>query len=275
MSAYLFTFRAPAGYVPTPGTFDTFASWQLELGARLKDRGNAGFAAAALGASAAGTTLGGYSVIRATSLDAAIELAQGCPILQHGGTVEIAELANHDDRFDQWLDRRTNMTGTFAAEVSLHIPAAPADVFCYFTDPARYPEWMGSKATLDPVPGGTYEVSMADGFRAAGTFRELDPPHQLTFTWGFADEEAAQRTKHQPADPTADSANSAGNALPAGSTRVTVTLDPEDGGTRLNLRHEDLPSAELQNAHQVAWETYLPRLVIRAAGGDPGPDPHS
>jgi len=269
MTAYLFTFRAPGDYVPTPATFDTFASWQLELGARLKDRGNAGFAAAALGASIADTNLGGYSVIRATSLDAAIELARGCPILRHGGTVEIAELASNDDRFDQWLDGRTNMTGTFTAEVSLHVPAASEDVFGYFTDPARYPEWMGSKATLDPVPGGTYEVSMADGFRAAGTFRELDPPHQLIFTWGFADEEAAQHTKHQPAEPTPN------NAMPAGSTRVTVTLDPEHNGTRLTLRHDDLPTAELRNAHQVAWETYLPRLVIRAAGGDPGPDPHS
>jgi hypothetical protein len=41
------------------------ATWQRKLGARLKDRGNSGFAAAALGASVAGTTLGGYSLIRA------------------------------------------------------------------------------------------------------------------------------------------------------------------------------------------------------------------
>jgi hypothetical protein len=63
--------------------------------------------------------------------------------------------------------------------------------------------------------------------------------------------------------------------MPAGSTRVTVRLDAEDGGTRLALRHEDLPNPELRDGHQIAWETYLPRLVIRAAGGDPGPDPHS
>jgi hypothetical protein len=31
----------------------------------------------------------------------------------------------------------------------------------------------------------------------------------------------------------------------------------------------------LRDGHQVAWETYLPRLVIAASGGDPGPDPHS
>jgi hypothetical protein len=63
--------------------------------------------------------------------------------------------------------------------------------------------------------------------------------------------------------------------MPAGSTRVTVTLEAEDGGSRLTLRHENLPSAELRHGHDVAWNVYLPRLAIRAAGGDPGPDPHS
>ena len=63
--------------------------------------------------------------------------------------------------------------------------------------------------------------------------------------------------------------------MPAGSTRVTVTLADEDAGTRSTLRHEDLPSAELRTAHDVAWNTYLPRLAVVAAGGDPGPDPHA
>jgi hypothetical protein len=108
MSTYLFTFRPPAGYEPSADSFGAWASWQIELGARLKDRGNPGFAAASLGASAAGTTLGGYSLIRAGRLDAAVALARGCPMLTAGGAVEICELASHDERFDQWLDR----TGT-------------------------------------------------------------------------------------------------------------------------------------------------------------------
>jgi hypothetical protein len=103
MSAYLFTFRAPEGYAPSRDTFDVWAAWQLKLGARLKDRGNVALAAARLGASATDTTLGGYSLIRAASLDAAVDLARGCPILHHGGAVEVGELTNHDDRFDEWL----------------------------------------------------------------------------------------------------------------------------------------------------------------------------
>ena len=104
MSTYLFTFRAPAHYAPDAGTFDAWATWQLKLGARLKDRGNPAFAAAALGASAADTTLGGYSLIRAGGLDAAVALGHGCPLLTQGGAVEICELTSHDDRFDSWLD---------------------------------------------------------------------------------------------------------------------------------------------------------------------------
>ena len=106
MSTYLFTFRPPAEYAPSADTFGAWASWQLELGARLKDRGNPGFAACSLGARVADTTLGGYSLIRAGRLDAAVALARGCPMLGAGGAVEICELTSHDERFDQWLDTK-------------------------------------------------------------------------------------------------------------------------------------------------------------------------
>jgi uncharacterized protein YndB with AHSA1/START domain len=159
------------------------------------------------------------------------------------------------------------MTDIAPVEVTIHVPAAPADVFAYLTDPADYVRWMGSEASLDPVPDGVYRVAMPDGFAAAGEFRRVEPPHLVVFTWGFADDGAASRTKGGEA--------SSASAMPAGSTRVTITLDDEDGGTRLTLRHENLPSEELRTGHEVAWNTYLPRLAIAAAGGDPGPDPHA
>jgi uncharacterized protein YndB with AHSA1/START domain len=163
----------------------------------------------------------------------------------------------------------TAPTGT--VELSVHIPAPPATVFRYLTDPARYIQWMGSHAALEPAPGGAYRVQMADGFAAAGTFTEVEPPHRLVFTWGWADDDAAQHVLHDPAD---DSGGASGDELPPGSTLVEVTLDADNGGTRLTLRHHDLATSELRDAHQVAWDTYLHRLAIRAAGADPGPDPH-
>ena len=270
MSTYLFTFRPPAGYAPSAETFGAWSSWQLELGARLKDRGNPGFAAASLGASAADTKLGGYSLIRAGSLDAAVALARDCPMLNAGGAVEICELASHDERFDHWLDTmEPAMTEIAPVHVTLHLAALPEDVFRFLTDPARYVQWMGSEAELEPEPGGVYRVRMPDGFEAVGQFLQVDRPQLVVFSWGFADDEAAARTRHEGGE-----AGGAG-AMPAGSTRVTVTLEGEDGGTLLSLRHDNLPSDSLREGHDIAWNTYLPRLAVRAAGGDPGPDPHA
>jgi uncharacterized protein YndB with AHSA1/START domain len=186
------------------------------------------------------------------------------------------------------------MTEIAPVEVTVWVPAVPPDVFGFFTDPARYVQWMGSEVELEPVPGGVYGVRMADGFAAAGRFLAVDRPHLVVFSWGFADDEAASRTKHadgEPGDANASAGRAGGGggagegggagggggagAMPAGSTRVTVALLDEDGGTRLTLRHENLPSESLRNGHDVAWNTYLPRLAIRAAGGDPGPDPHA
>ena len=165
------------------------------------------------------------------------------------------------------------MTEMASVEVTVWVPASPSDVFGFFTDPDRYVQWMGSSAELDPVPGGVYRVSMADGYSAAGRFVEVAYPRLVVFTWGFADDEAASRTKG------GEAARGGGpggaGAMPAGSTRVTVTLGEADGGTLLTLRHENLPSESLREGHDVAWNTYLPRLAVRAACGDPGPDPHA
>jgi hypothetical protein len=106
MTSYLFSFRGPRDSVLLPETFDAWASWQLQLGPRLKDRGYPARTAESIGAPADATTLGGYSVIRATSLAAAVELARGCPHLNEGGAVEVAELVNNDDTFDHRLTQR-------------------------------------------------------------------------------------------------------------------------------------------------------------------------
>jgi uncharacterized protein YndB with AHSA1/START domain len=145
------------------------------------------------------------------------------------------------------------VTESDVLEVSVLIAASPETVFAYFTDPERYVEWMGSAATLDPVPGGVYRVHMRDGVQAVGRFLEVDPPHRLVFSWGW------------------DGAF----AVPPGSTRVVVTFTPEDGGTRVRLRHHGLPDEQERGQHGGGWELYLGRLAVRAAGGDPGADPNA
>jgi uncharacterized protein YndB with AHSA1/START domain len=54
--------------------------------------------------------------------------------------------------------RRPIVTTAAEVEVIVHVEATPQDVFPYFTDPARYVQWMGSRAALDPVAGGAYRV---------------------------------------------------------------------------------------------------------------------
>jgi uncharacterized protein YndB with AHSA1/START domain len=144
------------------------------------------------------------------------------------------------------------MTDDNVVEVSLFVAARPETVFPYFTDPGRYVLWMGSDASLDPVPGGVYRVRMSGGAEAIGEFIELDPPHRLVFTWGW---------NHDP-------------TVPPGTTRVVVTLVEENGGTRVLLRHHDLPDAGQRDHHGKGWDAYLRRLQLRIQGVDPGPDPN-
>ena len=48
-----------------------------------------------------------------------------------------------------------------------------------------------------------------------------------------------------------------------------MTLEPDGEGTLVRLRHLDLPE-EARQLHGEGWDLYLGRLVIAAAGGDPG-----
>ena len=144
------------------------------------------------------------------------------------------------------------MTDDNVVEVSLFVAARPETVFPYFTDPGRYVLWMGSNVSLDPVPGGVYRVRMTGGAEAIGEFIEVSPPHRLVFTWGWTN------------DPT----------VPAGTTRVVITLVEENGGTRVLLRHHDLPDADQRDHHGKGWDAYLSRLQLRIQGVDPGPDPN-
>ncbi len=48
----------------------------------------------------------------------------------------------------------------------------------------------------------------------------------------------------------------------------------ELNGTALRLEHYDLPDETLRANHLLAWRTYLARLAVVAAGGEPGPEPH-
>ena len=130
------------------------------------------------------------------------------------------------------------------------INARPDTVFSFFTEQEKYARWMGIAASLDPVPGGQFQVTNRDGSITRGEFLEIDPPKRLVFTWGF--------------DGNPD--------VPPGSTIVTVTLRSEGDQTILQLVHSGLPSEHWAMMHETGWAKYLDRLGIAGSGGDPGAD---
>jgi hypothetical protein len=92
MPTYLITNRVPAGFTRSAANVAAWSAWFDELGPSLEDRGNPAFTRTALGNCGPGTELGGYTLITAGSLGEAVALAQGHPLLERGGGVEVGEL---------------------------------------------------------------------------------------------------------------------------------------------------------------------------------------
>jgi hypothetical protein len=94
MATFVIVNRAPKHYTPSADAMAAFNAWFEDLGANLVDRGNPVFEARTLGNSGADTMLGGYTLITADDLEAAVALAKGHPLVHHGGGVEVGELTS-------------------------------------------------------------------------------------------------------------------------------------------------------------------------------------
>jgi uncharacterized protein YndB with AHSA1/START domain len=130
-----------------------------------------------------------------------------------------------------------------------HVDAPPETVYEYFIRPDAIVAWMGEYALLEPERDGRFAVDV-QGAPVRGRYLELDPPHRLVISWGYA---GATR-------------------LPPGASTVEVRFIAEGNGTRVELEHRDLPRTE-QPGHASGWTHYVRRLAVAASGGDPGPDP--
>jgi uncharacterized protein YndB with AHSA1/START domain len=92
MPTYLITNRVPADFKPSPDGRAAMEAWFALLESHLEDRGNPAFSRAPVGNCGPTTTLGGYTLINAQSLEEAMELAKSHPLVRVGGGVEIGEL---------------------------------------------------------------------------------------------------------------------------------------------------------------------------------------
>ena len=137
-------------------------------------------------------------------------------------------------------------TATTTIEQTVRIAASPETVWAFWTQPERLAEWWGTDAEVVAQPGGLFRVAMESGPVMRGTFTELDPPHRLVFTFGWE--------QHPPGEP-----------LAPGSTRVEVTMTPDEGETILVLRHSEMPTTHAGD-HEQGWTYFVgERLVAVAA----------
>jgi uncharacterized protein YndB with AHSA1/START domain len=122
-----------------------------------------------------------------------------------------------------------------ALKRTILISAARSTVFRYFKDPERFAAWWGQGSRIEGRPGGAVLIRYPNGVTASGKVLEVVEDERVVFTYGYDD----------PA-----------KALPPGGSRVIVTLQTQDEGTLLRLRHE-LPDALLRDEHVAGWRYQL------------------
>lgn len=100
MANYVMVYKGssqpPATEEEGAAVMQAWIGWFSGLGAAIVDNGNPFGPSAAVApdgtVSAGGPSgLSGYTIVSADSLDAAVEMAKGCPHLQANGTVEVYE----------------------------------------------------------------------------------------------------------------------------------------------------------------------------------------
>ena len=112
---------------------------------------------------------------------------------------------------------------------------APRDtVFQFLTRTALWANWWGAGSSIDATPGGTMRICYPGGILASGHVVEVSAPERIVFTYGF----------------------DSGTPIPSGSSRVTITLAQEPGGTRLTLTH-DFDAVEVRDEHVQGWRYQL------------------
>jgi hypothetical protein len=100
MANYVFAYSGGNGVATDQAERDAqmakWGQWFGQLGSAVLDGGAPTGAAKTVGAGGSVSDGGsrgltGYSIVTADSLDAAVELAKGCPVIETGGAVDVYE----------------------------------------------------------------------------------------------------------------------------------------------------------------------------------------
>ncbi len=137
------------------------------------------------------------------------------------------------------------------------IPALPARVYRAWLEPELIRRWLApgamqvARVEVDERVGGRYRIwQESDGGDVGGfeaELRELDPPRQIVFRWGFVGPERSEG--------------------PVFDSLLTITLEEASGGaTQLTLVHERLDALraampDVAEGVEPGWRSVLDNLA--------------
>lgn len=142
----------------------------------------------------------------------------------------------------------------YSVTVRREIAASAEDLFDAWLDAQSLGSWLKpsgireTRAETDPREGGSFRIVMVTADSSlvhTGTYREIDRPRRLVFTWS------------SPATQFRDSV-------------VTVTFRPSSGSTVVEIHQVGLPDEEAQAGHHAGWSDALRELSgrVQASPGE-------
>lgn len=128
--------------------------------------------------------------------------------------------------------------------------AAPAErIFAAWTQPELLKNWWGPPGSkvhsveINLKIGGSYRIGIVQPngeiYFVFGQYKEIDPPHKLTFTWRWEQPE-----------------------MDIGTSQVSLLFEEDENGTQMSLTHSDLPNPDAKLAHEQGWLGILENLAL-------------
>ena len=134
------------------------------------------------------------------------------------------------------------------------IDAPQEEVFRAWTTPDELRRWWGPgeftcpDAEVDLRAGGSYRLAMqptaGDPFIVAGTYREVEPPSRLVYTWRWE----------------------TGPAADGSESLVTVEFVAKGERTEVIVTHTEFPASHGAAPYTMGWEGGLDKLGALVSG---------